>query len=60
MVCKIHDENVERDQAYEAAKQILRDYPAQKLQLQRRQYIKDEIIELQQKAQQQRRRYSNN
>lgn len=55
LVCKIHDENVERDQAYEAAKQILRDYPAQKLQLQQANTLKTKLSELQQKAQQQRR-----
>lgn len=55
LVCKIYDENVERDQAYEAAKQILRDYPAQKLQLQQANTLKTKLSELQQKAEQQRR-----
>ncbi|KGQ48200.1 cell division protein MukB [Gallibacterium anatis] len=55
LVCKIHDENIARDQAYEAAKQILRDYPAQKLQLQQANTLKSKLTELQQKAEQQRR-----
>lgn len=55
LVCKIQDENIARDQAYEAAKQILRDYPAQKLQLQQANTLKSKLTELQQKAEQQRR-----
>ncbi|WP_413789407.1 chromosome partition protein MukB [Gallibacterium faecale] len=54
LVCKIQGE-VARAEAWQYAKQILRDYPAQKLQQQQANDLKAKLVELQQKADQQQR-----
>ena len=54
LVCKIQGE-VERAEAWQAAKQILREYPSQKLQQQQVIGLKDKLSDLQQKYTQQQR-----